>query len=128
VTAGTIFDKTRTPLTVWFHACWLFTTAKDGISAQHLQRALEIGSCQTAWAMLHRLRSALVRPGRDRLAGTAEVDETFIGGEEHGLRGGRQPAGKCWPASRSRSASRRASAGAGWPCWPTRPPPRRARS
>jgi transposase-like protein len=94
VTAGTIFDKTRTPLTVWFHACWLFTTAKDGISAQHLQRALEIGSCQTAWAMLHRLRSALVRPGRDRLAGTAEVDETFIGGEEHGLRGGRQPGRK----------------------------------
>ena len=90
VTAGTIFDKTRTPLTVWFHACWLFATAKDGISAQHLQRALEIGSYHTAWAMLHRLRSALVRPGRDRLAGAVEVDETFIGGEEQGLRGGRQ--------------------------------------
>jgi transposase-like protein len=94
VTAGTIFDKTRTPLTVWFHACWLFATAKDGISAQHLQQTLEIGSYQTAWAMLHRLRSALVRPGRDRLAGTVEVDETFIGGEEHGLRGGRQPGKK----------------------------------
>ena len=94
VTAGTIFDKTRTPLTVWFHACWLFATAKDGISAQYLQRALEIGSYQTAWAMLHRLRSALVRPERGRLAGTAEVDETFIGGEEHGLRGGRQPGKK----------------------------------
>jgi len=90
VTAGTIFDKTRTPLTVWFHACWLFATAKDGISAQHLQRALEIGSYHTAWAMLHRLRCALVRPGRDRLAGAVEVDETFIGGEEQGLRGGRQ--------------------------------------
>ena len=94
MTAGTIFDKTRTPLTVWFHACWLFATAKDGISAQYLQRALEIGSYQTAWAMLHRLRSALVRPGRGRLAGTVEVDETFIGGEEHGLRGGRQPGKK----------------------------------
>jgi len=90
VTAGTIFDKTRTPLTVWFHACWLFATAKDGLSAQHLQRALEIGSYHTAWAMLHRLRSALVRPGRGWLAGTVEVDETFIGGEEPGLRGGRQ--------------------------------------
>ena len=90
VTARTIFDKTRTPLTVWFHACWLFATAKDGLSAQHLQRALEIGSYHTAWAMLHRLRSALVRPGRGRLAGTVEVDETFIGGEEPGLRGGRQ--------------------------------------
>jgi transposase-like protein len=89
VTAGTIFDRTRTPLTVWFTACWLFATAKDGISALSLQRSLEIGSYQTAWAMLHRLRSVLVTPGRDRLAGTVEVDETFIGGEEPGLRGGR---------------------------------------
>jgi transposase-like protein len=89
VTAGTIFDRTRTPLTVWFHACWLFATAKDGISALSLQRALEIGSYQTAWAMLGRLRSVLVRPGRDRLAGAVEVDETYIGGEEPGLRGGR---------------------------------------
>ena len=82
-TAGTIFDKTRTPLTVWFHACWLFATAKDGISAQYLQRALEIGSYQTAWAMLHRLRSALVRPGRGRLAGTAEADNRS---DVHGIR------------------------------------------
>lgn len=89
VTAGTIFDRTRTPLTVWFHACWLFATGKDGISAQSLQRTLEIGSYQTAWAMLHRFRSVLVRPGRDRLAGTVEVDETYIGGEEVGLSGGR---------------------------------------
>lgn len=90
VTAGTIFDRTRTPLTVWFHACWLFATQKDGISAQSLQRALEIGSYQTAWAMLHRLRSVCVRPGRERLSGTVEVDETYIGGVEPGLRGGRQ--------------------------------------
>ena len=89
VTAGTIFDRTRTPLTVWFTACWLFATQKDGVSAQSLQRSLEIGSYPTAWAMLHRLRSVLVRPGRDRLAGTVEVDETYIGGEEPGLRGGR---------------------------------------
>ncbi len=89
VTAGTIFDRTRTPLTVWFTACWMFATQKDGVSALSLQRALEIGSLQTAWAMLHRLRSVLVRPGRDRLSGTVEVDETFIGGEEPGLSGGR---------------------------------------
>jgi transposase-like protein len=94
VTAGTIFDRTRTPLTVWFHACWLFATAKDGISALSLQRSLEIGSYQTAWAMLGRLRSVLVRPGRDRLTGTVEVDETYIGGEEQGLRGGRAPGKK----------------------------------
>jgi len=89
VTAGTIFDRTRTPLTVWFMACWLFATQKDGLSAQSLQRTLEIGSYQTAWAMLHRVRSVLVRPGRERLAGMVEVDETYIGGEEPGLRGGR---------------------------------------
>ena len=79
VTAGTIFHRTRTPLTVWFAACWAFASAKDGISALSLQRTLEIGSYQTAWAMLHRLRSVLVRPGRERLTGTVEVDETFIG-------------------------------------------------
>ena len=90
VTAGTIFDRTRTPLTVWFTTCWLFATQKDGVSALSLQRSLEIGSYQTAWAMLHRLRSVLVRPGRERLTGTVEVDETFIGGEEPGLHGGRQ--------------------------------------
>ena len=90
VTAGTIFDKTRTPLTVWFSACWLFATQKDGVSAQSLQRALAITSYQTAWAMLHRVRSVLVRPGRERLAGRVEADETYIGGDEPGLRGGRQ--------------------------------------
>jgi hypothetical protein len=89
VTAGTLFDRRRTPLTVWFTACWMFATAQDGISALSLHRALEIGSYPTAWAMLHRLRSVLVRPGRDRLSGTVEVDETYLGGEEPGLRGGR---------------------------------------
>ena len=89
VTAGTIFDKTRTPLTVWFTACWSFATAKDGISALSLQRSLDIGSYQTAWAMLARFRSVLVHPGRKRLSGTVEVDETYIGGEEPGLAGGR---------------------------------------
>ena len=89
VTAGTIFDRTRTPLTVWFTACWLFATQKDGISALSLQRSLEIGSYQTAWAMLHRLRSVLIRPGRERLTGRVEVDETLVGGEEPGLRVGR---------------------------------------
>ncbi len=89
-TAGTIFDRTRTPLTVWFTACWLFATQKDGISALSLQRSLVIGSYQTAWAMLHRVRSVLVRPGRERLQGKVEVDETYMGGEELGLRGGRE--------------------------------------
>jgi transposase-like protein len=74
---------------VWFNACWLFATSKDGVSALSLQRTLEIGSYQSAWAMLHRLRAVLVRPDREQLSGTVEVDETFIGAQEPGLRGGR---------------------------------------
>jgi hypothetical protein len=61
VTAGTIFDRTRTPLTVWFAACWLFATGKDGISALSLKRTLEIGSYQTAWAMVQRAGSPWAR-------------------------------------------------------------------
>jgi transposase-like zinc ribbon protein len=72
-TAGTIFDRTRTPLTVWFAACWAFASDKGGVSALSLQRTLEIGSYQTAWTMLHRLRSVLVRPDREPLAGVPDV-------------------------------------------------------
>ena len=50
-------------------ASWMFATQKDGVSAQSLQCSLEIGSYQTAWAMLHRLRSVLIRTGRERLSG-----------------------------------------------------------
>lgn len=89
VTAGALFDRRRTPLTVWFEACWQFATAKDGVSALSLQRSLEIGSYATAWSMLHRLRRVLHRPGREQLTGTVEVDETYIGGHEEGLSGGR---------------------------------------
>jgi len=94
VTAGTIFGPERTPLSGLVPPA-LFATAKDGTSALGLQRTLEIGSYQTAWAMLHRLRIGLVAPGRDRLMGTVE-DETYIGGEEAGLRvaaKGRSPCG-----------------------------------
>jgi hypothetical protein len=86
-TAGTIFDRTRTPLTVWFAACWPFASQKDRISALSLKRQLEIGSYQTAWAILRRLHSVLVRPGRERLAGEVEVNESYFGGEEPGLAG-----------------------------------------
>jgi hypothetical protein len=74
----------RTPLTVWFTACWMFASQKDGVSALSLQRTLDIGSYTTAWTRLHRLRSVLIRSGRDRLTGMVEVDETYIGGEEAG--------------------------------------------
>ncbi len=86
-TAGTIFHGTRTPLTVWFAAAWLMVSQKHGSSALGLRRALGIGSQQTAWAMLYRYRTAMVRPGRDRLRGIVEADETFLGGPEPGVRG-----------------------------------------
>ena len=87
VTGGTIFHRTRTPLTVWFEAAWRATSAKNGVSAKTLHRLLGFGSYQTAWAMLHRFRTAMVRPGREQLTGTVEVDETFIGGSKSGKRG-----------------------------------------
>lgn len=78
VTAGTIFDKTRTPLRVWFAAAWYATSQKQGVSALGLQRVLGLSSYQTAWAMLHRLRRAMVRSRREVLTGTVEVDEAFL--------------------------------------------------
>ena len=78
VTSGTIFDKTRTPLKVWLAAAWYVTGQKQGVSALGLQRVLGLGSYQTAWAMLHRFRRAMVRPDRERLKGLVEVDETYL--------------------------------------------------
>jgi hypothetical protein len=86
-TAGTVFQDTRTPLTVWFAAAWQLTTQKNGISALGLKRVLGLRSYQTAWAMLHRYRSAMVRPGRERLNGDVEVDESYFGGIKPGKRG-----------------------------------------
>lgn len=94
VTAGTIFDKTRQPLRTWFAAAWEIVNQKTaGVSAKGLQRTLELGSYQTAWTMLHKYRSAMVRPGRELLAGTVEVDETMVGGKKPG-RPGRGALGK----------------------------------
>jgi hypothetical protein len=87
VTAGTIFQDTRTPLPVWFRAMWWVTTQKNGASALGLQRVLGLRSYETAWAWLHKLRRAMVRPERDLLTGRVEVDESYIGGEEEGLPG-----------------------------------------
>jgi transposase-like protein len=93
VTAGTIFDKTRTPLSTWFAAIWYVTSQKNGVSAMGLKQVLGLGSYQTAWTMLHKLRRAMVSPGRDRLSGVVEVDETYVGGTKSGVRG-RQTAQK----------------------------------
>lgn len=93
VTAATLFHATRKPLRLWFEAIWYVTNQKSGVSALGLQRVLGIGSYHTAWNWLHKLRRAMVRPGRDRLSGVVEVDEIFIGGERPGKRG-RGAAGK----------------------------------
>jgi len=86
-TAGTIFEGTRKPLRLWFQAMWYVTSQKFGGSALGLKRVLGLRSYQTAWSWLHKMRRAMVRPGRDRLNGYVEVDETYVGGEEEGVRG-----------------------------------------
>ena len=87
VTAGTIFQDTHSPLRLWFRAVWYVTSQKNGASALGIQRVLGLGSYQTAWAWLHKLRRAMVRPGRDPLAGVVEVDEAYVGGLEEGRHG-----------------------------------------
>jgi hypothetical protein len=76
-----------TPLRVWFRAMGWVTNPKTGVSALGLQRLLGLGSCKTAWTWLHKLRRAMFRPGRDRLTGFVQVDETYIGGVHPGRRG-----------------------------------------
>ena len=87
-TAGTIFEGTR-KLRRWLLAAWEVTSQKYGASALGLRRVLGLGSYETAWAWLHKLRRAMVRPDRDRLAGEVEVDETYVGVEEPGVLGRR---------------------------------------
>lgn len=87
--AGTVFQDTHLPLTVWFRAMWHMTSQKNGMSALGLQRVLGLGSYKTAWLMLHKLRQAMVRPGRERLRGVVEVDETYWGATESGGATGR---------------------------------------
>lgn len=87
VTAGTILQDTRKPLILWFRAVWSVTSQKTGASALGVQRVLGLGSYRTAWVWLHKLRRAMVRPGRDRLTGRVEVDETYVGGPEEGVPG-----------------------------------------
>lgn len=84
MTAGSIFDRTRTPMRTWFAAVWFVTSQKNGVSALGLQRVLGLSSYETAWAWMHKLRRPMVRPDREVLSGTVEVDESFIGGVASG--------------------------------------------
>ena len=87
VTAGTIFHRSHTPLSSWFAAIWFVTSQKNGVSAQGLQDALGFGSYETAWAWLHKLRRAMVRPDRELLSGHVELDQSFLGGRSTGKAG-----------------------------------------
>lgn len=88
VTSGTIFHRSHTPLSTWFAAAWFVTSQKNGVSALGLQQALGFGSYETAWAWLHKLRRAMVRPERDLLSGVVEVDQIYVGGRSTGKPGG----------------------------------------
>jgi hypothetical protein len=89
ILAGTIFHGTRKPLRLWFQAIWYVTSQKFGGNALGLKRVLGLGSYQTAWSWLHKMRRAMVRPGRNKLHGIVEVDETLVGGEDKGGKRGR---------------------------------------
>jgi transposase-like protein len=90
LTSGTVLHRTKTPLTCWFWAAYLMTTDKRGVSALLLQRQLGLSRYETSWMMLHKLRRAMVNTTREPLHGEVEVDDTWIGGEQAGLRGSRQ--------------------------------------
>jgi transposase-like protein len=94
LTAGTILHNTKTPLTVWFWAAYLMTTDKRGVSALLLQHQLALPRYETAWMMLHKFRRAMINLAREPLRGEVEVDDTWVGGTQAGLRGSRQLKGR----------------------------------
>ena len=94
LTAGTILHNTKTPLTVWFWAAYLMTTDKRGLSALLLQRQLALPRYETVWMMLHKFRRAMINLKREPVRGEVEVDDTWVGGTQAGLRGSRQLKGR----------------------------------
>lgn len=86
-TAGTIFHKSKKPIKLWFRAIWWMVAQKNGVSAMGLQKILGLGSYRTAWTWLHKFRRLMVVPGREKLTGKVEVDETYVGGQKEGKRG-----------------------------------------
>jgi transposase-like protein len=93
VTSGTVLHRSKTPLATWFWAAYLITTDKRGVSALLLQHQLGV-SYKTAWLLLHKLRRAMVAPDREKLRRVVEMDETWVGGLQAGLRGSRQLKGR----------------------------------
>jgi len=87
ITAGTVMHRSRMPLKLWFHAAYLVTAHTPGMSALQFRRQMRLNNYETAFAMLHKLRAAMVRGGRDRIGGLVEIDETYIVGERKGPSG-----------------------------------------
>jgi hypothetical protein len=81
LTAGTVLEKTRKPLKMWFRAVFEISTRRTGISAMDLMRIMGFGSYKTAWTWLHKLRSSLVRPDREPLGPFVQMDEALVGGK-----------------------------------------------
>lgn len=92
-TSGTVLHRSKLPLTTWFQAAYQVTTSTPGKSALQFQRQVGLPRYETAFTMLHKLRAAMVRQGRDRISGRVQVDETYIGGGKEG-KPGRGAAGK----------------------------------
>jgi len=82
-TAGTIFHKSDTPLTLWFHAIFVFSNAKSGVSSKELQRQLGV-TYKTAWRILTLIRKALPQDKKGFLSGNVEMDEAYFGGKGFG--------------------------------------------
>ncbi len=80
-------DSSKKPITYWFKAMWWFTTRKSGVNAVNLKDLLGLGSYNTAWLWLQKLRQCTIRAGREKLSGSVEVDEFYIGGRKSGKRG-----------------------------------------
>lgn len=86
LTAGTVMERTHTPLSVWFWGAYLLTSQTPGMSAVQFQRQLGLSRYETAFQILHKLRAGMVRPNRDRIGADwpVEVDETLVGGRTLG--------------------------------------------
>lgn len=87
ITSNTFFDQTNKSLSLWFRAIWWMIAQKNGVSASGLQSILGIGSYKTAWVWLHKLRTLMIFPNREKLSGKVEIDETYVGGASEGKRG-----------------------------------------
>jgi len=81
LTSGTLLAGTRKPFKAWFRAIFEISVHRHGISAKDLQRIMGFGSYKTAWTWLHKLRRALVRPGREPLSAIVQLDEGLVGGK-----------------------------------------------